>query len=891
MSEERWLRRSERWLRLLLRLYPEDFREEMAEGLLEAYRDRCRAAFRRGGVLSLGGIWLRSLVDSLRNGVGERVRPGITWRRVGNWGRDPELVVRRLRRAPMFVAAMVGTLTVGLGAFAVVYTVVDKVLIEPLPYDEPENLYFVWRDYGPIFDLNRGWLGGTDVVALEDAGVIQEVAGVERDDGVTLTGGTTDGEPQEVAVMTTSPNLFELLGVQPELGRGFTPSEVGPGRPAVAVLTYGLWSQRFGADPSIVGQEIRLDGEPYKVIGVMARDFSFVQHASLELPQSADLYTTFDLNLAETNPGAGSYAGLLRARPGSSPEAVEAAVATVGRMVDERDFESRGLRLYPVAMEADLVSRVRPAIVMLGLAGLLLVVVLMVNLATLLLVRAAQREREFAISRALGADRLALVRATLLEGGVLGALGGVGGALVAVWGTRALVALAPLDLPRRDSIAVDWGVAGTVIGVGALLGLLAGAVPAAWATRTRLATLLAATAVRGGGGHGRMRRAMVVVQVALSLVLLSAGGLVLRSFEQMLRANPGFDPSRVLTLRVPVPQARYPDTAAVRSLHERIHAGLSTLPGVRSVGAAGALPLSADASQTTVGFPGAPGNTGETEHDRPLVDRVRTRPGYFEALGIPVLAGRAFEETPTEGVREALIDRTLAAEFFPTGSPIGATLMFFDDSLRVIGVVEHARLYNVYRDDRPQVYLRTADFLRPTLSWALRTNGSPLSLAAEAQATIWEIDPELAVADIRSMDQVVSDSVRQQRVSAVLISGFSLGALLLAAMGLFGVVSGSVTRRSHEVAVRLALGAAHGRVLRLVVREGMVLVFLGLLIGAPGVLLAARIIGGVLVGISPFDPPTLGAVAIGLALVALAACYIPARRVAGIEPARLLRQD
>jgi putative ABC transport system permease protein len=890
MSDERWLARSERWSRLLLRLYPSHFREEMGEEVVEAYRDRARQALRRGGVVSLLWVWLRALADSLRNGPGERLRPSIAWRRMGNWGRDSELVLRRLSRAPLFVAAMVGTLTVGLGAFAVVYAVVDKVLVEPLPYEHPDDLYFVWRDYGPIFDLKRGWLGGTAVAALMvGGGVIEDVGGLQRE--TRTLGGGGKGEPQQVAVMISTSNLFDLLGVRPMLGRGFAPSEAGPGRPPVAVLTYDLWRNRFGADRGIVGGEIRLDGAPYTVIGVMGKDFHFVRHSSLGPPQGAELYTTFDIDLAATEPGEGSYAGLLRARAGSTPEAVESAVASVGKRVDERDFQSRGLRLYAVGMKPDLVSEVRPALVVLGLAGLLLVLVLMVNLATLLLARAAQREREFAISRALGANPAALVRATLLEGGVLGLLGGTGGALAAIWATRGLVSLAPLELPRRESIAVDPGVAAVVIGVGALLGILAGAVPATWATRTRLSTLLGAAAVRGGGGHGRMRRGMVVVQVALALVLLSTGGLVVRSFARLLRADPGFQPSGVLTFRVPVTEDRYPEATDILSVEDRIHDALAALPGVKDVGSATALPLTADASQNTVRFPSAPGNTGEAEHDAPLVDRVLVSAGYFATLRIPLLAGRVFRSDDREEAREVVIDHTLAEIFFPGANPIGATLTIGNDSFTVAGVVKQARLYDVYRDDRPQVYLNDREFVPRDLSWAVRTERSLPALVPEVRAAIREIDPELAVSDVRTMDRVVSDSLRQQRVSAVLIAGFSLGALLLAAMGLFGVVAGAVTRRRHELAIRMALGADGGRVLRLVVGEGMLLVLLGLLLGAPGIYLAARIVGGVLVGVSPFDPLTLGAVALGLAFVALLACWLPARRAVGIEPAGLLRQE
>lgn len=943
MSEARWLGVSERWLRLLLRLYPAAFREDVGEALVETYRDRCRAALSRGGVRSLLGVWLRALADSLRNGLGERVgsgdgarsamvaesgspvlsgssprpgersqsggsthlaatghvgtpirfgrllRPGGKGGRSGDWGRDAALAMRRLARAPMFAALMVATLTVGLAAFAVVYTAVYKVLIEPLPYERPDDLYFVWRDYGPIFDLNRGWLGGPDVAELDSVGGVIEGAVGLRGVEATLAG-TAKAEPEEIRVMLSSPDLFELLGASPMLGRDFAPDEVGPGRTPVVVLGHDLWTTRFGGDVSIIGSEVRLNDEPFRVIGVMGPSFRFVQHQSLGAPEGADAYITFGYHLAERG-GGGSFSGLIRVRPGTSPERVAAAVGAVGASIDERFFDSRGLRLYPVGIRPDLVSRFRPALVVLGAAAGFLILVLLLNLAALLLVRAAHREREFAVSRALGANGLALTRATLFEGGLLGMLGGAGGALAAVWGTRMLVALAPLDLPRRESIVVDWQIAVVVVGVGALLGLLAAAPPAIWATRTGLRSLLANAAVRGGGAHGRLRRGMVVVQVALSLVLLSAGGLVVRSFEQLLRANAGFDPAGVLTLRVRVPESRYSDDEAATSLHERIQLELAALRGVTAVGATSDLPLSVGGNQTTVRFPGAPGNTGDEREDDLLVDWMRARPDYFDVLKIPVLAGRAFDAAPRGGAVEVLIDRTLATRFFPTGSPLGATLVQGDDSLTVIGVLEHARLYDVHKDGRPQVYMRNDDNPSYTLSWALRTDRRPLDLVPEVRAAIGRIDPQLALADIRSMDKVVSESLRQQRLSAVLIAGFSLGALLLAAMGLFGVVSGSVTRRRHELAVRLALGANHGRVIRLVLREGVLLIALGLLVGVPGIYFSGEAIRGVLVGVSPFDPLTLVAVACGLSIVALAACYVPTRRVARLDPARSLRDE
>jgi putative ABC transport system permease protein len=583
---------------------------------------------------------------------------------------------------------------------------------------------------------------------------------------------------------------------------------------------------------------------------------------------------------------------LIRARRGTSPQQVAAAVDAVGRAVDARDFKSRGLRLYPIGLRTDLVSEIRPALVVLGASGVFLVLVLMVNLATVLLSRAAQREQEFAVARALGANGFAVARATLAEGGLLGLMGGIAATLAAVWGIRSLIALAPLDLPRREAVAVDWTIAAVVIGLAVLLGVVAAAVPATWAARASLSSMLAASAVRGGGGHGRMRQGMVIAQVALSFVLLCAGALVVRSFERLLAADPGFRPHGVLALRVPLPPQIVPEIADAIAIQDRITRAFESLPGVTGVSAVSALPLTASASQTTIRIPGAPGNTGQEERDAPLVDYMGIRANYVDVMGIRLIAGRSIGAQPAAGVREALIDRRLSEQFFPTGNPIGAIIPFGQkQQLTVVGVIDQARMYDVHQDGRPQLYVRAEDWQYRTLNYVVRTGRDPESLIPDVRATTRQLDPRLALADVRGMDAVVRDALREQRVSAVLVAGFAVAGLLLAAMGLFGVVAGSVTRRRHEFAIRLALGAEPPRVLRLVLSEGARLVAIGVLVAVPGVYFAGDIVGGVLVGISPFDPATLIAVAIGLSVVALIACYLPARRVLGIHPAQSLRQE
>jgi putative ABC transport system permease protein len=890
MKHDRLLAISDRWFRLLLKSYPEDFRDDHGQSLAETYRDRARQALSHGGVVSLAAVWLSALRDALTSGPAERQHPAAWWRRGGHWGRDLEFATRRLVRSRGLVLAVVGTLTVGLGAFAVVYTAVQKILLEPMPYRDPDDLYFVWRDYRAIFDLDRGWLAGPDIAALQTAGgVIEGAVGLMRQQ-TTLSIG--DGvEALQVPIIATSPELFPLLGVSPAIGRGFSDTEVGPGRPPVIVLAHALW-QRLGGHAAILGSELRLNGRPFNVIGVMPPDFTFHRHSSLGPPQGADAFITLDVDLAKASPNAGSYAGLLRARPGTAPDQVTAAVTAVGRMLDQRDWRGRGMKWYPVGLKSDLVARVRPALVVIGAAGVFLVLVLMVNLSSVLLARATAREREFAVSRALGANGFAIARATLLEGALLGLIGGITATLAAIGGTRLLIALAPLDLPRREAVAVTVDVAAVVIGVGILLGVIAAIGPALWAGRSSLASLLAATSVRGGAGQGRLRRALVAVQVALSLVLLTAGGLVVRSFDRLLAADPGFAPGGLLTLRVPMPSLLIPQAAEALTTQDRIVEALGAIPGVTGVSAVDALPLSASANQTTIRIPGAPGNTGNADQDAPLVDYFGVRAGYTDVMRMRVVAGRTFTPIRRPEVREILIDTHLAAKFFPASNPIGVTFPFDEDQkVTIVGVVEQARTYDVHADGRPQVYLRAEDWGYRSLFYTVRTAGDPAALAPDVRAAIRRVNPQLAVADVRTMDDLVGDSLRQQQTSAVLIAGFALGALLLSSMGLYAVVSASVTRRRRELSLRLALGADHGRVLRLVLWEGGLVIVLGLLLAVPGIYYAGRLLRGVLVGVSAWDPTTLVAVAIGLGLVALAACYIPARRVLGIQPGESLRLE
>jgi putative ABC transport system permease protein len=426
-----------------------------------------------------------------------------------------------------------------------------------------------------------------------------------------------------------------------------------------------------------------------------------------------------------------------------------------------------------------------------------------------------------------------------------------------------------------------------------LLGVLAAVAPALWASRSSLATLLAGGAVRGGGGRGRLRRGMVVAQVALSLVLLNSGALVVRSVEQLFRADPGFRPEGVYTVRVRTPPVFFPDSEVV-AFQDRITSALAGVPGVSRVSAGTVLPLTATNlySPRPVEVPGAPGNTGDPAQDAVLTDVIGTRAGYFEVMGMRLRAGRTFGETPAPGVGQAVIDTVFARRFFPGVDPLGAKIPLQGAEFTIVGVVDQARLFDMHQDGRPQLYVQIANatFFR-ALFYVIATTRDPATLLPDLRAAVRNVDARVAVGDARSMDEIVGNALRQQRTGATLIGAFALGALLLAAMGIFGIVAGSVTRRHHELAVRLAVGAEHRSVLRLVVREAAVLVGLGVVVGAPGIYAASGLLRGALVGVSPLDPLTLLLVAVGLVLVTLATGYLASRRALRIEPAELLRRD
>jgi putative ABC transport system permease protein len=802
---------------------------------------------------------------------------------------------RRLRRSPLFTALAVATVGLGVGAFSSVYAVVESVLLEPLPYEAPDELAWVWRDYSAWFDLSRGWLGGPDLAYLQEEDEVLAGAIALRSGRLNLTG-RAGTEPREVRSLATSAGFFALLGVEPAVGRAFLSGEDAPGAPAVAVLTHRLWTDAFGRAPDIVGREIGLDGEPHTVVGVLADGFSFAMASSLGDPQQADVYVPLRMDLAAQSTGSGFLAGLVRIRSGVPTDRVEAALAAVADRVDE-DWSGNGaLRLWATPMKDDLVGGVRSALVAILAAAAFLLLILAANLATLLLARAAAGERDAAVRTALGGGRVAVAGTVVAEGALLAVAGGLVAIAVGSYGATLLARLAGDAVPRATEIGLD--ATGAVLAACVALSLVAAATagPVVRVLRTEPGRTLREGGGRGGDSRGRVRGrgALVVAQVALSIVLLIGAGLLTRSLAGLLRVDPGFDPGGTLTARVALDPNAYPEGQPVTELVVRLESRAAALPGVAAVGVTDALPLNPAQNQTPAVFPGASGNVGDGESDSPLVDMVRVTPGYFRAGGLRLLAGRAFRSADA-GPREAVIDDVLAARFFPDGSTLQGRVSVWGDTVRIVGVVDHARAYAVDRDGRGQVYVPLRWNPSSAFYLAVRTGGEAparvASLVSPVRSTVRELDPSIPISEVRSLQDVVATALRSRRLNLVLVAGFALAALLLASLGVYGVVANAVVRRRPEIGVRMALGARGGTVVRMVLNQGLRLVVLGAVLGLVGAGLVSRFLASLLFGVEPIDLPTYGAVTLLLVTLAALAAWIPARRATRVHPADALRAE
>lgn len=869
---------------LLARLLPAEEREEVLAVLADLYRARVARHGRRPAALWYARHGARFLAAVHLRGA-PHADPISTTGGGGMRGMGAELKrgVRRLRRAPVFAAVAILTTAVGSGAFASAYSVVDTVLLEPPPYREPDALVWVWRDYW--FDLERGWLGGPDIAMLREHDDVFEDVIAFRSLERNLTGQPGD-PPRRVHVTAASTGFFELLGTPPVLGRGFQPEEGAEDAALVTVLSHELWRDQYGSDPSVIGRQVFLNDQAATVVGVAPPRFPFVVHSSLGAPSPrADLFIPLQMDLASLPPGAGAFAGLARIRPGVTAAQADAAIDAVAEDLDDI-FRNRGLELWSVRLKEDLVAAVRPTLLAVLSAAALLLLALAANLTSLFLGRATQRDRELALLSAMGAGRASLVQSSLAESLLVAFAGGALG-LVFAWGARdVLHSMVNAQIPGGADIRLDVSVLG--VSLLATLGMAIGSalLPASAGLRGDLGKRLR-DAVGGGGGRSgaRVRSGLVVVQVALSLVLLVGSGLITRAFVRLLQTDPGFDGRSALTITVALDPSRYPTNADVADFDRRFRAAVSALPGVGSVGATDALPFSAQASQTGMSFPGAPGNTGDEEVDAPLIDYMKATPGFMEALGMRLVAGRPFDDRDEAGGPSvAIIDDQIAARFFPGVDPLGRTVAAGNDTALIVGVVVHARQYPFHAESRPQLYYPMAHDATASLRYVIAGTGDLTHLVPELRRTLDALDPQAPLTDPMTLEGIIAASMGRERLGLTLLSFFAAGALLVAVLGLYGVVSHAVSRRTHEFGVRLALGAERGQVMALVLGHGLRLTALGSLLGAVAAVGAMSGLERVMGGVDPGDPVVYAAVALLMAGVAAVATWVPARRATRIDP-------
>ena len=795
--------------------------------------------------------------------------------------------IRKLAKNPGFTAVVVLALALGIGANTAIFSVVNAILLHPLAFKDPGRIAMVWMDNRKL-GVDQDWHSYLNFLEYKNGSQTFEDIAAFNDRSFNLTGA---GDPIRVLGAWATASLFPVLGVDPILGRAFTSDEEEPGRDLVVVLSHGLWQRRFGADPQIIGQQISLNGKNRTVIGVMPASFRFPdKDAELWVPLSPDAQL-------RNNRNALWLKAVGRLKPGVTLEQARADMGTIaGRLEQQYDFMSGyGVNLVPI--HDQVVGSVRPAMLVLLAAVALVLLIACANVANLLLVRAAAREREIAVRAALGAARGRLVGQLLTESIVLATAGGVAGLLIAVLGLRMLLAMAPVDIPRLDQIRVDWQVLAFALGLSLATGVVFGLVPALQASRPDLNESLkeggrgSTTGIRGR----RIRGALVISEIALSLVLLIAAGLMIKSFVHLQQFNLGFNPDRMLTLRLQLPGSKYKDDSQVAGFYRELLDGVENLPGVQSVGAISTIFLTKTPYSTNFTIQGRPPLRPGQQIEVPI-DSIS--PNYFRVMGIPLLRGREFTDDDKAGAPGVvMINQTFARRFFPDEDPIGKRFVYgMPDGpnppwLTIVGVVGDTRRTGFDAEIRPETYLPYSQTPDRSMYLVVRAASSPMPVIQPVRDAVWAIDKDQAVFSVETMDQLLSEMMAQRRFNMLLLAIFAGAALILAAVGIYGVMSYSVTQRTHEIGVRIALGAGRATVLRQVAGQGMMLAAAGIGLGLAGSLALTRLMAGLLFEVHATDPVTFVLIPLLLGGVALAASVIPARRAMKLDPILALRYE
>jgi len=793
---------------------------------------------------------------------------------------DVRYALRSLRRHPVFAFTAILTLALGIGANTAIFSAVYGVLLRPLPYPEPDRLLTIWGHHASI---------GRETASLPDFldwRQARSFSGMAAWANATYTV-TGTGEPQVVTGAQVTPNYFRVLGVTVPQGRDFRDEEERGGA-RVAVLSQGYWQRAYGGRPDVVGRQITLSGAPYTIVGVGAR--------GLALPEDVDIWAPLqiDTTLGRRN----DFLQVIgRLAPGVSPEAAGVELATIARRLEsEYPNSNAGWGVELIGLQERMVGEIRPALlVFMGAVGLVLLIVC-ANVANLMLARVAAREREVTIRAALGASRRRLVRQLLTESVLLALAGGVLGLGLAVWGVSALRNLDPGTLPRLDEVRLDGGALAFALVLSLGTGLLFGVIPALRVLGFDLRGGLAegGRALSGTRSGTRTRTALVLAEVALASVLLVGAALLLRSFVGLQRVDPGFTTHGILTARVTLPRARYDDPARQVAFADALLEHARALPGVSGAALSTSAPVDDGLSYWAIAL------AGEQPPPEVVQDAVvyRTSAEFFQTFGLPLIRGRLFASSDRgESTPVAIVSQSLAQRYWPGRDPVGSRLTFGNPTdststwMTVVGVVGDVRQEGAVSPAYPQIYVPFAQVSGRSMVVALRTGQDPLALVPSLKQALASVDPNLALSRVTTMEQRVAGTLARPRVNALLLAAFAATALILAALGIYGVIAYSVVQRTREMGIRIALGARAKDVLGLVMRQGLAPVLIGLAIGLAAAAVGSRVLRSLLYGVAATDLATYAAVAAFLAAVAAAASYVPARRAARSDPMTALRTE
>ncbi|MFP5261897.1 MAG: ADOP family duplicated permease [Blastocatellia bacterium] len=799
---------------------------------------------------------------------------------------DLRFGVRMMRKHRGFTFIAVLTLALGIGANTAIFSLVNAVLLRPLPYSDPDRLVTLVKSY-PQKGLDSWGLSQADFAMYRDQNhVFEKMAGFTST-GFNLTGA---GEPERLRGVSVTADFFSVLGVEPVVGRVFRPEEDVPGKNLVCVLSYGFWQRRFGGDPQIIGTSLNLNGTPTEVVGVMRQGFGFPDPI-------ADVWVPLGLNPQKRNPY--NLTAIARLKPGTSPSEARVETTTImwneARQGDAPPPEGADLKTIVTPLKKLITGETqKPLVVLLGAVGFVLLIAC-ANVANLLLARATSRAREMAVRLALGASPRRVVRQLITESLLLALAGAAAGTALAWWGVRMIGRLPVEGIPRIDEVTVNGPVLMFTAGVAVLTGLLFGLAPALRAYKLGFSAGMR-EGLRGSASASsrRMNNALVAAQFALSVVLLVGAGLLLKSFQRLMSVDPGFQPDRVLSLRLSLPARKYSSPEQTSQFYRSLLEQVRGLPGVRDAGAISNLPFGS--GRTSDGYV-VEGHEPPLSSVYPNAQIRIVSQGYFQSLGIALLRGRDFSEADLgSSPPVAVVDETLALQYWPDGNAVGKRIRYGwatgpDAWMTIVGVVGGVKHRSLTETIEPHLYIPYTQDPQPSMYLVVRTAGDPAAVTSLVGGKIQGLDPDLPIYSVRTMTELVGRTLNSQRLTNLLLTAFSLLAVVLAAVGIYGVMSVYVSSRTTEFGIRLALGAEPRDLMRSILRQGMRLTAVGVLAGAAGAAALTRAIAGLLFEVSATDPVVYSGAALLLAAVAFAACYIPARRGSRVDPLVALRYE